>query len=578
MSCITRSNLPLNEHQKKVVDFLNKDGVRGLLVVHTVGTGKTLTSVTASQCFLDKYPNQKVVVITPTSLQGNFKKEMKSYGASSDDERYLFYTIQGFMSAFKNKKIKVSDFKDAMIIVDEAHNLRTKINIDNEEEENYAKTIIKFTKVAKKVMLLTATPFINRTSEIVNLISMIDGVEPISTSQFDHMLEEDIEKYFKCKISFYNPTTTSRDEFFPKMISEDVFLTMTPQYYQLYKRIEEKPTRSEFIFYNGVRRGSNSIEGIFSPKVNWIIKKIESSKPDQKFVVFSHYLGDGLRLLMSRLEKHNISFDHITGDVLKGKRDQTVKDYNQNRIKVLLISKAGGEGLDLSNTHAVIIMEPAWNEATHQQVIGRAIRFKSHYTLPKEQQKVYVYRLYHIKPNEKDIISKAVAKNWIINEDNVETHLSIDLYLRNLAILKQDRIQTFLKFVRKNSIEVKKCSKNEPYIIEADNTIYTRIKRKPSAAKSKKSKKTTVKSRKTATKSRKTATKSRKTATKSRKTATRSRKTATRSRKTATKSRKTAAKSRKTAAKSRKTATRSRKTAVRSRKTSTKSRKVSKNK
>ena len=32
------------------------DTNRGIIVVHGVGTGKTLTSVTVSQCYLDKNP------------------------------------------------------------------------------------------------------------------------------------------------------------------------------------------------------------------------------------------------------------------------------------------------------------------------------------------------------------------------------------------------------------------------------------------------------------------------------------------------------------------------------------------
>ena len=74
MKCIDQSNIPLDTHQRRVVEFLQRDKVRGLLVVHGVGTGKTLTAVTASQCFLFKNPKSTVFVVTPTSLQQNSNK------------------------------------------------------------------------------------------------------------------------------------------------------------------------------------------------------------------------------------------------------------------------------------------------------------------------------------------------------------------------------------------------------------------------------------------------------------------------------------------------------------------------
>ena len=41
-------------------------------------------------------------------------------------------------------------------------------------------------------------------------------------------------------------------------------------------------------------------------------------------------------------------------------------------------------------------MEPHWNEAKVQQVIGRGIRYKSHVDLPPEQRKVEVFYWYSI--------------------------------------------------------------------------------------------------------------------------------------------------------------------------------------
>ena len=152
-----------------VVNFFNKDNTRGLLVVHDVGTGKTLTAVTASQCFLEKYPQKNVIIITPTSLQKNFIKELKKYGADSNDSRYKYFTIHGINNSLSNNIITCDFFKDSLLIIDESHNLRKE-----DRNSKLAHNIITCAKECKKVLLLTATPLINGPREIINLIRIIN--------------------------------------------------------------------------------------------------------------------------------------------------------------------------------------------------------------------------------------------------------------------------------------------------------------------------------------------------------------------------------------------------------------------
>jgi len=96
--CIERSRLKLREHQAFLVNYLKTH--RGVIAAFDVGTGKTLTAVAASQCYLDATPKGKVIVVTPVSLQENFRKEMKAYGADPDDPRYELYTIGMFAKKY----------------------------------------------------------------------------------------------------------------------------------------------------------------------------------------------------------------------------------------------------------------------------------------------------------------------------------------------------------------------------------------------------------------------------------------------------------------------------------------------
>jgi hypothetical protein len=60
-------------------------------------------------------------------------------------------------------------------------------------------------------------------------------------------------------------------------------------------------------------------------------------------------------------------------------------------VKVLMITSAGSEGINLRNTRYVHIMEPYWHPVRTEQVIGRARRICSHQSLPKELQTVEVF-------------------------------------------------------------------------------------------------------------------------------------------------------------------------------------------
>lgn len=468
-TCIRASNIHLKSHQKKVVNFINGKK-RGLIVIHSVGSGKTLTAVTVGQCFLKKNKKGRVIVITPTSLQMNFIKEMQGYGVPLEYEsRYEFYTMDGFLKATRAGSMKC---KDNLIIVDEAHNLRTHIQSEDSDLEIASKeaegpldtdktgkkvlAILQCTSIAKKVLLLTATPSINKPKDFLNLLMMVDGMSSIKRSQ-KLIKDDDLIEYLKCKVSIFSPDLAERAKYYPKHKIEEIYLKMDKNYYKKYREIEQGlindlNLQSQYrgdlhTFYNGVRRASNNLELENSPKVNWVIDQIKSH-PKSKFLIFSHFLKAGNNLLHQRLKELNIAHGFINGSISKNERYNIVEDYNDGNLNIILISKAGGEGLDLKETDYVIIMEPSWNESTIEQVIGRAIRYKSHVS---SSALVHIYKLFMIKPTEEKNINK------ILDTLSADKKLSIDVYLRNYSISKQERIDKFLKKIETVSIENMNC-------------------------------------------------------------------------------------------------------------------------
>ena len=446
MDCIERSNLTLKDYQSQICRFMDKN--RGILVAHGVGSGKTLTAVTVSQCYLDEYENGKVVVATPKSLITNFKKELIAYGVTEKqiEDKYVFFTHTG-LSNFVKKEIKLGHFidkeiddkkdtinndeklleyfKDCLLIVDEIHNFRTrpiyKI-VDGEIQPKNAANAILAAHSSKKVIGLTATPFVNDVTDLKNPLSMITGtkvksfpkqprlddVDEKTMKKFTNELKLKLKKYKSLFSVFYREDT---DPDYPKKIIRPTEIKMTKNYHKKYDNIENTLLEQGKVFSStfliSLRQAVNKIDNESdSPKVVWSINKINNG---MKTLVYSQFRDSGVDFIAKKLDEQGISYAVIDGKKTINDRKNIVEQYNTNKLNVLLITKAGGEGLDLKETRQVIILEPVWNEAAEIQIIGRAVRKGSHKNLPSNERNVTVYKLLMVTPNGKKTVDHRIS-------------------------------------------------------------------------------------------------------------------------------------------------------------------------
>jgi hypothetical protein len=110
----------LVEHQERFIKQLLFSDLRGGIAFHGTGTGKPLTAVVCSYFYLKLYPNNKVLFISPSAVLYNFINSMIQYGLDIKDNRYSFFTFDKYI---RNKKAG----DNSLVIIDEAHNLRTEI-------------------------------------------------------------------------------------------------------------------------------------------------------------------------------------------------------------------------------------------------------------------------------------------------------------------------------------------------------------------------------------------------------------------------------------------------------------------
>ena len=82
----------------------------------------------------------------------------------------------------------------------------------------------------------------------------------------------------------------------------------------------------------------------------------------------------------------------LTPDVKRELKAVTdVGNANGEKVKVIIVSRAGSEGLDFQNIRQMHILDPWYNMNRSEQIIGRAVRSKSHCMLPYAKRNVEIY-------------------------------------------------------------------------------------------------------------------------------------------------------------------------------------------
>lgn len=442
--CIKRSKLQLLPHQIRVVEYMKKH--RGLIMCHSMGSGKTLTAIASSQCYLDSNPKGKIMVVTPVSLQGNFKKEMVTYGVTNSD-RYEFHTFHGFLNYFKGTDIQ-KEMKDVYLIIDEVHNLRNPAKT-KKSKITRAGMLTTAAKLADKVLLLTGTPFYNEIADLKNLVEMITRKE-YGKAAFEKMFRTTPGKFqmmLNCLFSFY---TNKKNEFYPSVKEEEVHVKMTENYFKKYHDIEMLNSAyyesDPFAFYTGVRMACNDIAECI--KCDFVIGQV---RKNQKILIYSAFKTKGLNLLKKLLKEENFPYYEITGKTPKDERTNIVNKYNAENegINILLITKAGGEGLDLKGTRIVEIFESTWNRSNEEQIIARAARYNSHSHLPENERNVTVHHILVVKPDLNDIMEWAGPAFKKIP--------SADVKLQEIVNRKIEQQQLFIDLMAPVSIEQNYC-------------------------------------------------------------------------------------------------------------------------
>ncbi len=456
-------------HQERVKERLQTQP--GLVAVHGLGSGKTLTAINAQDAL-----QTPATVVVPAALKENFRKEQRKHLRGEPPPTQL-ETVQAAAS-------RRAASPNPLLVVDEAHKLRDPSSASFRAIRDTARD---------KTLLLTASPFYNHPHDLAPLINLAaqQDVLPTDRKKFEDKYivyqsqrpslsqwlqgvrsagdtphlnpasAEELRGIYK-KWTDYHPSST---EDFPSVRREDVDVLMTPEQRDVYNTTLAKappwvaakvrsgmpPSKQEMsnmaAFLSGPRQVGVSTAAfsngeVQSPKVDAAFNRMKAlldGNPRAKGIVYSNYLESGLAPYRSKLQAAGIPYGEFTGELNAKQRDQMVRDYNEGKLRTLLLSSAGGEGLDLKGTRLVQLLEPHWNQEKLKQVEGRAARFKSHAHLPENERDVLVEQyLAHLEPKERTGLAAL-----LFGKKKSKRAIGADEYLRDMSQSKEKLIDEF---------------------------------------------------------------------------------------------------------------------------------------
>jgi len=187
-----------------------------------------------------------------------------------------------------------------------------------------------------------------------------------------------------------------------KYLSKSALEKYSPKYLNILENIEDVDHLGNHLVYSQFR----TLEGIgiftlvldYNGFTQFKIKKDETG--DWELDISPENRGKPTYALYTgteTAEEKEMIRNIYNGDWPEGsKLTQELKKIANNNnmgeiIKVFMITASGSEGINLRNTRYVHIMEPYWNPARIDQVVGRARRICSHKALPQALQTVEVF-------------------------------------------------------------------------------------------------------------------------------------------------------------------------------------------
>ena len=441
----------LRPYQQKGFEWmvLLAEAGAGACLADDMGLGKTLQTICFLAHQLQHYPNQKHVIICPSSLLYNWEQEFtkfapqlscmlyhgtqRSFEAMSNGKEQVVITTYGTMRADIDK---VASIQFGVAVIDESHNIKNPTAL-------ITKAVNQINAVTR--IALSGTPVMNNTFDLYAQLSfllpgMFGSREFFKREYADAIDREHDEEKIKALQKITAPFILRRTKEqvatdLPDKIESTLWCEMGADQKMAYDSIMENVRSNIFldIKEKGLGSGKLSVingllklrqvcnsgelvkdEDLFcydSIKTDILVEELKNIIPNHKALVFSQFTSM-LDLLEISFNKNNIPFVRLDGTTPVAKRQALVNNFQQEDSveKVFIISlKAGNVGLNLTAADYVFLFDPWWNTAVEQQAIDRTHRIG-------QTKNVFAYKMICKGTIEEKIIQLQQRKKKLAEE------------------------------------------------------------------------------------------------------------------------------------------------------------------
>lgn len=434
----------------------------GGILADEMGLGKTLQTI----AFIESEAEEKspCLVIVPTSLVYNWQDEIN---------RYAPHLKALIISGGKKERLsQIKEIEDYDVVITSYPLIRRDIGEYREKNFKYcildeAQNIknpnsmnarsVKEVK-AKAYFALTGTPIENSLTELWSIFDFIMPGYLMNHSKFQQKYEipiskcndkaalEELNHHIKPFILRRMKKEVIKE--LPPKIEHKVLVEMSKEQKKIYAAYlnQSKEEIENEINEKGFKKSKLKILAVLTrlrqicddPSTFIDNFKGESGKIEALEDLLEESIGSGHRILLfsqftsvlksieKMLKKDSIEYMYLDGKTKMEDRLTLVKDFNQGKGKVFLISlKAGGTGLNLTGADTVIHFDPWWNPAVEEQATDRAHRIGQENTVEVIKliaRGTIEEKIYNLQQKKKEIINSIMDSE--VKEESLISQMS----------------------------------------------------------------------------------------------------------------------------------------------------------
>jgi superfamily II DNA or RNA helicase len=394
------------------------------IIADDMGLGKTIQAITATEILARTGGIERVLVVTPTSLKHQWKRELEKFAPHRSVQ-----VVEGLMpkrnAAYRTDTFyKITNYDVVHLDVQSILAWRPDLVILDEAQriKNWQTRRARCVKqlISPHAIVLTGTPLENRLEELHSIVQFVDQFRlgPLFRFLAAHQHTDESGRV----IGYRNLSQVSKtlepllirrtkDEVLkelPDRIDEHVFVPMTDlqwdfhsenqktvgEIVQKWRRkgfLTEKEQLSLMIALQNMRMScdssylldKNTAEGVKAQEVAVLLGELLQEE-GTKAVIFSQWLGMH-ELILDQIEKRGWNPVFYHGGLDGKAREKALSDFREDPgCRLFLATDAGGVGLNLQHASVVINMDQPWNPAVLEQRVGRVHRLG-------QQRKVRVF-------------------------------------------------------------------------------------------------------------------------------------------------------------------------------------------